>query len=213
MNDVWSDLHKNYKDRSWIDIPSIFAEQAVEYFPGRGKLLELGAGQAQDSRFFATKGYDVTATDIEDSALEIARTKASDSSLQLELKKVDLRDALPFKDESFSVVYAHLSLHYFDRKTTLALMQEIQRVLKPGGILAFLVNSVNDPEYKSGEQLEPDYFQIGKASKRFFSTETTGEFTEGFEIKLLDELGETYKDRDKGVHNLVRFIGSKPLAS
>lgn len=63
-NDIWSDLHQTYKEQDWIDKPSIFAEQAIKYFPKQGKVLELGAGQAQDGCFFASQGYEVTATDM-----------------------------------------------------------------------------------------------------------------------------------------------------
>lgn len=131
--------------------------------------------------------------------------------MQITLKKVDLRDELPFDSESFDVVYAHLSLHYFDKETTVRLFGEIQRVLKKGGVFAFFVNSINDPEYKTGKELEPDYFQIDKTAKRYFSEKTVREFAQWFDVNLLDELGETYKDSAKGVHNLVRFIGTKPL--
>lgn len=210
-NDVWSDLHKRYKEQDWIHKPSIFAEQAISYFPKKGKVLELGAGQAQDSCFFASKGYGVVATDIENTALELAKQKAAEKSLQVELKQVDLRQELPFDNESFDVVYAHLSLHYFDKETTLRLFGEIQRILRRGGVFAFLVNSVNDPEYKTGKELEPDYFQIDKTAKRYFSEKSAREFAQWFEVNLLDELGETYKDSAKGVHNLVRCIGKKPL--
>lgn len=210
-DNVWSDLHKTYKQQNWIDKPSIFAEQAIQYFPKSGKVLELGAGQAQDGCFFASQGYEVTATDIEDTALELAKQRAIDKEIRVDLKKVDLRDELPFESESFDAVYTHLSLHYFDKETTLRLFGEIQRVLKKGGVFAFLVNSVNDPEYGTGKELEPDYFQIGKIAKRYFSENTAREFGKWFDINLLDEFGETYKDSAKGVHNLVRFIGTKTL--
>jgi SAM-dependent methyltransferase len=211
MKSVWSDLHQNYKEQDWIDKPSIFAEQAIHYFPEHGKVLELGAGQAQDGCYFAEQGFTVTATDLEDSALELAKIKAEAKSVQIELQNVDLRNELPFDSGTFDVVYAHLSLHYFDHETTLRLFGEIQRVLKAGGVLAFLANSVNDPEYGTGNELETDYFQIDKTAKRYFSEGTARHLTQYLEVNLLDELGETYKDNAKGVHSLVRFIGRKPL--
>ena len=210
-NPIWQDKHQNYKEQDWINKPSIFAEQALPYFPKSGKILELGAGQAQDGCYFAEQGYDVTATDLEESAIELAKQKAATKNIAIKLEKVDMSHDLPFENESFDVVYAHLSLHYFDKETTKQLFEEIQRVLRPGGVLAFLTNSVNDPEYETGEELEPDYFQIGNAAKRYFSEASTREFTQYFTVNLLDELGETYKDNAKDVHNLVRFIGKKPL--
>lgn len=211
MSGYWSKIHKKYKQQDWINQPSIFAEQAVQYFPKNGKVLELGSGQAQDSCFFAGLGYNVTASDIDDTAINFAMQKAKDKSVTVTFKKIDLREELPYDAESFDVVYAHLSLHYFDYETTRRLINEIQRILKVGGVFAFLVNSINDPEYKQGLEIEKDYFQIDNVSKRYFSVDSVRGFVEGFDINLIDEHGETYKDSAKGVHNLVRFIGAKPL--
>ena len=210
MSNVWKDLHKNYAQQDWIDKPSIFAEQVLPYFPKDGKILELGAGQAQDSCYFAEQGFSVTATDFEGDALELATQKIARRNVDVEIRNVDLREELPFDSRSFDAVYAHLSLHYFDQETTRRLFREIQRILKPGGVLAFLVNSTNDPEYRQGEEIEPDYFKIGNVTKRYFSESTIRNYVQFFDINLLDELGETYEDAAKGVHNLVRFIGTNP---
>lgn len=209
-DNVWKDLHKDYKNRDWIDKPSLFAETAIMYFPAKGRVLDLGAGQGQDSRFFAQHNYEVVSTDLEEIALEQSQAKLPKELRQkVTLQKVDLRQELPFDDMSFDVVYAHLSLHYFDYETTVRLFGEIQRVLKPGGILAFFTNSVHDPEYNTGTKLEDDYFQIDQTAKRYFSVDTARSFTRYFDVILLDEHGETYKDREKGVHNLIRFIGTR----
>lgn len=211
-NSVWSDLHKNYSSRDWINKPSLFAETAITYFPTTGRVLDLGAGQGQDSRFFAEHGYQVTSTDVEPAALEQSKAKLpADLAQNVTLQQVDLQEELPFDSGSFDVVYAHLSLHYFEHEVTLRLFGEIQRVLKPGGIFAFFVNSVHDPEYNTGTKLEEDFFQVGDATKRYFSVATARQFGRWFDIMLLDNHGETYKDQDKGVHNLIRFIGAKPL--
>jgi len=214
MNSVWSDLHKNYKDKDWIDKPSLFAETVSHYLPKNAKVLELGAGQAQDSRFFADLGHAVTSTDISEEAQDLARAKLSDEqSRKIDFGIVDLQNELPYEDDSYDVVYAHLSIHYFDWDTTVRLIGEIQRVLKKGGILAFFVNSTSDPEYGTGNQIEKNYFQINKAKKRYFDVGVTRQLTEFIDTILLDNLGETYKDSDKGVHNLIRYIGRKKASS
>lgn len=210
MNDTWSNLHDRYKTQDWSEKPSIFAETAIAYFPAQGDVLDLGAGLGQDSCFFAEHGYNITSTDLKEEALkERLATFPDEVKQRIAVKNVDLRHELPFDDASYDVVYAHLSLHYFDYETTVRLIGEIQRVLKPGGLLAFFVNSVHDPEYNTGEKLEDDYFQIGKTAKRYFSIETTRALTRYFDVSLLDDLGETYKDRAIGVHNLIRFIGKR----
>lgn len=202
MDLVWCDLHANYQKQEWIDQPSIFAETAIGYFPKTGKLLELGAGHGQDSVFFAEKGYEVTSTDIEISALKMRLAEK-----KIDVQQIDLRKPLPFHDGCFDVVYAHLAIHYFDQKTTEAIIREIARVLKPKGILAFLVNSTSDPEYATGKDLEKDFFQIDKVTKRYFNVESARAFTKNFKPLLLDNQGQTYKDQAKGISHLIRFIG------
>jgi SAM-dependent methyltransferase len=208
----WSNKHDKYEAQDWINKPSLFAETAVTYFPAGGKVLELGAGQGQDSRFFAQNGFSVVSTDLEDAALEKNQAKLpAELKSKITIQKLDLRDELPFADGTFDVVYAHLSLQYFTRDSTQRLINEILRVLKPEGILAFLVNSTSDPEYGTGEQIEPDYYVIHGIAKRFFSVDSTRTLTQHMNIFLLDNHGETYKDNAAGVHNLIRFIGAKKL--
>lgn len=207
----WKNLHDIYKGRDWLNYQSIFAEQAISYFPKGGYLLDLGAGQGQDSRYFADHGFKVVSTDIEDQALAVSKQKLSDAQKpHVAFKVVDLSHTLPFADEQFDIVYSHLALHYFSEQTTAALMNEIHRVLKPNAILALLVNSSTDPEYGQGKQIEHDYFEIQGAHKRYFTVNSTAKFTEnGFDAILCDDHGETYKDIDKGVHNLIRYVGRK----
>ena len=202
VDSYWTDKRKVYEEAEGFT-PSIFAEFAVAYFPESGSILELGAGRGQDSKYFAEQGYRVESTDlvIDDEDREFPKLVSR--------KTVDLRQPLPYEDEAFDVVYAHLALHYFDSKITTGIFEEVMRVLKPGGIFALLVNSVNDPEYGTGSKLEENYFETDGTKKRYFSQKTAAEFGVKFEILVCDEEGETYKDQAKGVHNLVRFVGKR----
>jgi ubiquinone/menaquinone biosynthesis C-methylase UbiE len=65
----------------------------------------------------------------------------------IEPQQLDVSQPLPFPDSSFDVVFAELLLHYFPDTIMQQIMTEISRVLKPGGILACMMNSTKDPEY------------------------------------------------------------------
>lgn len=202
-DEYWAKLHSLYSDKDWVTKPSLFAETVKDYLPESGKLLDLGAGLGQDSAYFAEHGYEVIAIDLNvDRLSELANQ-------QFALEQVDLRKPLPYADESFDVVYAHLSLHYFDSATTDRIFDEIHRILKPEGVLAFLTNSTDDPEYNTGRVIEPDYFEIDGTPKRYLNTATAKQFAHDFLPLLADNDGETYKDSAKGIHNLIRFIGRK----
>ncbi len=207
----WNQKHQRYAKTDWIAKPSLFAQFAAGYFPRRGQILDLGAGQGQDTRYFAQRGYNVTAVDFSDVAIKIAKEKLPQNAEQrVQIIKHDLRDPLPLADHEFDAVYASLSLHYFDTATTIKIFNEIYRVLKLGGIFACMLNSVHDPEYRSGPAIEPDYFLIGKFKKRYFSSATLLPFIANYKQLVLDENGHAYAERDVTKNNrFVRFIGKK----
>lgn len=199
----WAKLHELYSDKDWVTKPSMFAEFVKDYLSDHGVILELGAGLGQDSAYFTELGYKVVSTDLNiDMLATIAKNKFITQA-------VDIRKNLPFADNSFDVVYAHLSLHYFDEVTTKQIFSELYRTLKLGGLLAFLTNSTSDPEYGQGKQLEQNYFEIEGTAKRYFDIISTAEFAKSFKPLLVDNNGATYKDKAKDVHNLIRFIGIK----
>lgn len=70
---------------------------------------------------------------------------------------------------------ASLSLHYFDWKTTGAIVHDISQVLRPGGMLLCRVNRVGDVnfEYGVGTEWERDFFEVRHGHfKRFFDEES-----------------------------------------
>ncbi len=206
----WSKLHSSYSEEDWINKPNIFATEVIQYFPKTGKVLELGAGQGQDSRYFAEQGYEVTSTDISEEALKLSQSKVPPHlENKITLQNIDISQPLPFSDQSFDIVYAHLSIHYFPQSVTEKIVKEMHRVLKTDGVVAILVNTTEDPEYSKGSKIEEDFFLVEGISKRYFSVESLKEYVSAFKIIVLDNSGETYKDAKKGVHGLIRFVGRK----
>ncbi len=208
--ELWTKEHNKYGDADWTHKPSLFATEAIQYFPNRGRILDLGAGHGQDSAYFVSQGYGVVALDTSDAAVAtLEQLKRELGTDRLEVVQRDVIEGIPYSDGSFEVVFAQLSLHYFDNETTKEVFLELARVLKTGGILAFMVNTTKDPEYGQGQRLEDDYYVIEGKLKRFFSPDSAAAFADGFEAIVADAKGETYKDQAKGVHGLIRYIGKK----
>lgn len=209
--EYWNAKHKRYANTDWIAQPSLFAQFAETYFPRQGHILDLGAGQGQDTRYFAQHGYTVTSLDLSDEAIRIAKEKLADSvKHRVTIVQHDLNDPLPFSDGSFDMVYSSLALHYFTEKITHQIFDEIYRVLKPGGIVACMLNSIHDPEYKTAPAVEPDYFIIDGIHKRYFSDATLLPYVSQFQVITLDENGNAYQQRQGSTNSrFVRFIGKK----
>jgi len=197
--DYWQKAHLKYSQQDWINKPTIFATQVIQYFPKSGSLLELGAGQGQDSKYFTQLGYQVLATDFSEFAL--ARIQGIKTQI------CDLSQPLLFRPDSFDIIYSHLALHYFDLDRTRKLFKEIYTILKPGGVFASITNTIDDPEISQCQKIEDDFYQCGDVFKRYFSVNSMKGFTSKFEPIILDSQGETHKDIIK---TLIRFVGRKP---
>lgn len=201
----WQKKISSYQDEAWSKEPSPFAKTVKTYLNHSSRILELGTGAGQDALWFSNQGYAVTASDNDASAFEHIKLN-SNSSIHLE--KFDLLGNFPFVDKSFDVVYAQLVLHYFEDSEMTAIMQEIQRVLTNDGLLAIMVNTVEDPEYKASNNTD-GFIRNEKLTKRFFSKETLGVFVADFEPLLFDANGRTPKDDKIGNSGMIRFIGRK----
>lgn len=210
VKSYWTDKHKKYFERGLGVKSTKFANEILNYLPQSGTLLDLGAGQGQDSRFFAGHGFDVTSTDITPAPLELSKKLTEEKGLIITFQEVDVSKKLPFENETFDVVYSHMALHYFDEVTTRQMFAEIHRVLKPSGICATLLNTVEDPEIAEHnfEKIEKDFYKTPDGIyKRFFSVDSLKNFTQDyFESIILDSQGKTYKDE---IETLIRFVGRK----
>ena len=210
LQKYWASKHSYYATTEWIDKPSLFAKFAIKYFPKTGKLLDLGAGQGQDSRYFAKKGYEVISTDFSDKALEISRKNTTTAGLTFPIEKLDLgKGKLPYPDQSFEIVYANLSLHYFSDKITSELFAEIHRVLKPKGIFAALFNTIEDPKIKTMTFLRDGLYQNSLGlQKRFFSLDyLKNKIINKFVPLILDDCGPMHDPAKP--QKLIRLIGRK----
>lgn len=205
---VWKKIYKKCLQGDWIGKPTIFAKTAIEFFPQNGNLIDLGAGAGQDSRYFRSKGFEVTGVDFSETATKIAKELAEKQNLRYKILRLDLSKKLPFKEESFDVVYSHLALHYWDNAGTKRLFSEIYRILKTGRIFATLVNTMDDPETKIFKKID-DYLYLDPKDivKRYFTIEHLETFiSDKYEPIIFDDKGETYKDKIKC---LIRFVGRK----
>ncbi len=112
-----------YKQRVLVECEN---KRVLEYGCGTG-----GAGMTWD---LADRGATVTAIDISETAIALARERATHYPPGvLTLERADA-EALPFPDASFDIICGSGILHHLDIQRAIA---EVRRVLKPGGRAVF----------------------------------------------------------------------------
>ncbi|MGD8520344.1 MAG: class I SAM-dependent methyltransferase [Desulfobacterales bacterium] len=99
--------------------------------------LDVGCGFGQNTRLLLDQGFEVSAIDISERALELCRREAP----QARVERADIRESLPFSSGCFELIVANLSLHYFPWDMTEAIVIDVANRLVPGGLFAGRFNS------------------------------------------------------------------------
>jgi ubiquinone/menaquinone biosynthesis C-methylase UbiE len=123
--------------------PWLPAAAGFDEFSGR-RLLEIGCGMGTDLAQFARGGAEVFAVDLTPRHLAIARQRLLTEAQPVRLVRSD-GESLPFPDNSFDVVYSFGVLHH--TPGTQAAIDELGRVLKPGGVAVIALYHRNSVFY------------------------------------------------------------------
>ena len=171
-------------------------------------VLELGCGTGNDAVRLAGEGYSVTAVDVSGEA--IGQAQARFGSLA-RFMVADVTRRLPFPDGSFDAVMSNVALHMFPDQVTRGVFAQVGRLVRPGGLFVFHVNSLQDRPLRAralpARELEPDYVaeQSGQ-TMHFFSEAYLRELLAGWQqVQLAPvpvphrETGELFKHVWRGI--------------
>src|SRR3989344_61739 len=179
----WRDHWK----KATLPAPNNFAKRAFKLLLKRHKtLLDLGCGDGRDALYFARKGLRVTALDFSESGMNAIR--ARDKSIRCMLS--DIR-TMKFKRNAFDVIYAHLSLHYFDDGTTRKIFDKLFRILRKGGLLFVKCKSTDDALFGKGKKLGENMYRKGHA-RHFFNRDYMREQLKRFNILSIRKTSSIY---------------------
>ena len=171
-----------------LEPPNNFAVRAYRLIRAKKlkTLLDLGCGDGRDSVYFHEKGLEVTAEDFSESG--IMKLKVRESGVKAIQKNIqDIR----FPKHSFDVIYAHLSLHYFDDRTTRKIFDKLYTILKKGGLIFIACKSTDDPLFGKGEKITENMYRKGHV-RHFFTKEYMKKQLKDFKILNIKKTSSTY---------------------
>lgn len=130
---------QNWSDFQWLHTLSILDFEVSSSIENKKNIsmLECGAGTAAVSRYF-NKKYNLKNVILDNSieALKIGENFIKKDNLEISSVLSDIKN-MPFDDDSFDIVYLGGVMEYLQDYDTCIL--EIKRVLKPRGLLLFVV--------------------------------------------------------------------------
>jgi SAM-dependent methyltransferase len=109
----------------------------AQFEHARGKrVLEIGVGAGTDFVRWVRAGADATGVDLTEQGIALVAERLRLEGLTAKLQVADAEN-LPFETNTFDVVYSYGVIHH--TPDTLKAVQEIQRVLKPGGVARVMI--------------------------------------------------------------------------
>lgn len=193
MQSYWDNVFKKQINKEILQ--DDFLERYYMYFKNlNGIFVDLGCGTGHISKTLKEKGKNVIAVDNSEVALSIVKEKIKVKTLYC-----DIKNKLPFDNNTVICMIADLSLHYFSEEDTFNILNEINRVLKDDGILIFRVNSILDINYgaNSNCEIEKHYFNVDNNKKRFFDIKDINYFFKMFNIVEVKENKMYRYDQEK----------------
>lgn len=112
-----------------------YALKIMGFLKGK-RILDLGCGFGEASVWFALQGAEVKALDISSQMLKCVSALAKKHGVEKKVVPVKAAaEKMPLESGSVDLVFGGNILHHVD---TVAVAQEIKRVLKPGGKAVFI---------------------------------------------------------------------------
>lgn len=143
---------KSLKDNDFFNINNLseplktpylhYQEIVKNYMHNSDYVLEIGAGQGENTEILLNKDVKVIATDISVKSLKVIEKRFANKNLSTKVADIE---NLPFADNYFDIVVSAGSLSYGDNKLVL---NEIYRVLKKDGIFIAIDSLNNNPIYR-----------------------------------------------------------------
>jgi SAM-dependent methyltransferase len=138
---AWEREYKNPKLVTGDDKPQSDVRKFFKFLKKNLKIkledkniLDLGCGTGRNSNYLAKKGNKVVGLEISNTALIIAKAKAREMGVKVDYKIHNIGSEYISSDNTFDLVLDVTASNSLDNKERKIYLEEVHRVLKPGGI-------------------------------------------------------------------------------
>jgi len=137
------EAHYGERERIWSGRVNVQLATVVADLPP-GRALDLGCGEGGDAVWLAEKGWQVTAVDVSETAIERAAAAAEARGVgdRIEFERHDLSDSFP--DGRFDLISAQF-LHSTVRLERPQILRTAAAAVQPGGVLVIVDHAAAPP--------------------------------------------------------------------
>lgn len=132
-------------DTPWeVGSPSPELQRVMkEYDIPRGRALEMGCGSGDNAIFLHRQGFQVTAFDLSELAVERARAKAVEAGVAADFLATSFA-GLPGFETPFSFIFDRGFYHIVRQQDAAEVVDRVLNLLAPGGLWLSLMGNANE---------------------------------------------------------------------
>ncbi len=165
-------------------------------------ILEIGCGAGNNLWFIAREGFNAVGIDISPTAISIAKERFNNENLEADLR-IGSFFKLPWGDETMDMCIDRCSTACVGLSDQLRAIQEVKRVLKPGGLFFFNGYSNEHTSAKHGNQWEDG--RIGNIKKGTLQgVDGIGFLSRRFTNLLFEDGWEVVEMQEKNLVDLLQ---------
>jgi len=202
---TWDTLYKQLLHDNGDDLWKEPHEHLVDFFGGpadhtkNGRILDLGCGTGRHLVFLESLGYQTYGMDISPTGILYSRKWLQEKGHTARVLMADMT-SLPYSSSSFHVIISTYVIHHNTLADIRETVQEIQRLLIPGGTILLIIPSTRGYRHDKGVQLEvgtiiPDTGQDSGIPHHYFSLD---EIAREFAAYIIHEVNLNEAMNDDG---------------
>jgi len=210
---AWNWTAVDPKYREYWSIPSGHVFEFALHLNRRGhrKVYDLGCGIGRHVFFLIDMGFDVYGSDYSLDAVREVNQRLEEIRHPHRIKHESMTE-ISEPDESYDAVIAYNVVYHAYLADMMKVLNNVHRILKPGGSLLITFQSKNSPIYNKEEEVEPgtiikkDGHEAG-IPHHMLDRDDIPEILSGYRIEELSYVEHEYDEmKYKGCHFVVTAV-------
>lgn len=220
QKEEWEQFFSNNQATEWYPSEAVvrfLCSYRKEHGSSGVKFLDLGCGNGRHAWLAAKEGFTVYGIDLSEQAIGLAKEwMARDGLSYADLRHGNIADTLPYADNFFDVVVSYGVLDHMVIAEARAALEEVARVLKPGGMLLLKLESNASFTFDVLRQFAKNEVMLEKPVEKgivqhFFDRDEVAALVRGFTpVRAYREDVRRFDDLEKNDQSRWIFIGKKP---
>ncbi len=197
---TYEKIAKIYTEQYFTDLTDTpYIDKFLEKLAPQSKILDVGSGPGQFTKYMLNKNFDVIGTDYSDEMLKIAEKMTPETKFY----KRDMRD-IGFENEYFDGLLIAYSLIHIPSEDIPRTLIGFNRILKPNGYLEIIAQSG-----EADRVIDEGFMPSEKMFFNFFTKERLSTFLQIAGFQVVYQLETASLDPDSGSDKVIYTIARK----